>query len=88
MKFCRLPAYRIDVVFDRYTSPSIKDRDMLAGLQIMTDILVILDLVKIDPTLKNISFKEPLTYFLVTAWQENMFCEILKEKVLLCKFIN
>ena len=50
MKLCRLPAYRIDFVFDRYTSPSIKDRDMLAGLRIMTNILVILDLVKIDPT--------------------------------------
>ena len=51
MKLCRLPAYRIDFVFDRYTSPSIKDRDMLAGLRLMTDILVILDLVKIHPTI-------------------------------------
>ena len=84
MKLCRLSAYRIDFVFDRYTSPSIKNSDMFASLPIMTDILLILDLVKTDA--EKYYLQRPLIYFLVTAWQENMFCEMLREKVLLCKF--
>ena len=91
MKLCWLPAYRIDFVFYRYTSPSIKDRH--AGRSSDNDRYFgnigsgenrPHDLLKAE----KYFLQRTINIFSGHCLAGNMFCEILKEKVLLCKFVS
>ena len=90
-KICKLDVSRMDVVFDRILSPSIKDceRDNKAAGSNRHDTYVIAGAAQKRPTnfaaaLRNDQFKDSLVKFLVTSWEDNSNADILKWKTTLC----
>ena len=86
-KICKLDASRIDVVFDRILSPSIKDceRDNRAAGSNRHDTYVIAGAAQKRPTnftaaLRNNQFKDSLVKFVVTSWEDKSNADIFNGK--------
>lgn len=88
MKICQYAAKRVDLVFDRVTSPSIKDveRDRRSDSDRNSSFKISgpnqrrsEDFIK---SLRNDEFKKEVVRFLVSSWSDDSLASIIGEKVL------